>query len=455
MKHIILAFLFLASIPTQAAITLKNGKNFLYEHDPKALVSTVQIVFRTGSLSDPKGKEGLASIAFESLLRGTKDKNYSEFNSALERLGANISVDTSASRTIISLDTISDNLKPAMDLLADAVLKPGLRDQEIKNMMGEELAQLEQEKSNNRALAKRTFRQALYHGSALAFPSNGTIDGLNNIKLEDIQNFLQKSIKSGNMIVAVSSNRSEKDVKELTEATFKELPEGAAPVQASPAVPAPKGRQVYVLERKGSSTTEMLMGHQSFPANYNDRVALETGMFVFGSDFTSRFMTVLRKDNGWTYGAYASYEMMDLPRRHGGTFSMYAFPQSQFTDKATLKALELYSDYIKKGITKKELEFAQNSLANSYAFKFATSKSRLTARLYSLLDGAPNLSVNAYRGKVRGLTQASIADAVKKQHDADNMVIVLVGDPEKVKPLASAIPGAASVKTVADPMKEF
>jgi zinc protease len=440
MKTLFLSLLLLSQ-PAEAALKLQSGKNFLYEHDPKALASSVQIVFRSGSTSDPTGKEGLANIAYNSLLRGTKEKSRKAFIDQVEQLGGSLSVDAGSNRAILSLNALSDNLEPAIRLLAEAILQPGLREDEIKSLFDEELAKLNQEKSNNRALLQRSFRQALFQGTPLAIPPSGTIQSVSKITIDDIRSFLTAHTQSANVLVAVNSNRSEKEVRAWVEKAFTTLPEGQAPAAPKFQAKKPKGRRLFVLDRKGSSTTEVAIGHLGFVAAEPIREVLETGLFVFGSDFTSRLSTVLRKDNGWTYGAYASYRMLDQPRRHGGSFLIYTFPQAEFTEKAALKAVEMYTDYVKKGVTAKELKFAQDSLVNSYAFKFATSKSRLTARLYSLLDGAPNLSVPQYKKLVNGITRDSLLQAVKRFHDPENFVMVLVGDPEKTKAVASSLPG--------------
>lgn len=460
MKNLFLPILIALILPVPALAALKlqtdgKGKNFLYEKDGKALAGSLQLVFRTGSLADPKGKEGLSGIAFQSLLRGTKSKERKDFFAAVERYGASLGVDTGSNRTIITLDAISDNMQGSIKLLAEAVLQPGLKDSEIKSLIDEELAQLQQELANNRAIMKRVFRQAIFQGTALAFPPDGTIEGLKAITPEDVRNFLAAQIKSGNVVVAAMSNHSQKEVAGWVEAAFQDFPEGNAPEIAAPNLKAPKGKTLYVVERKGSSVTEVAIGHLGIEANRKDKEILETGLFVLGGDMSSRLFQVLRGQNGWTYGAYSSFQMLEIPRRHGGSFLIYTFPQAEHSEKAALKALEIYQDYATKGVSAKELSFAKESLTNSYPFKFATSRARLTARLYQHLDGAPLLSVPQYRKLVNGITRQSLLGSVKRAHDPANVSIVVVGDPEKIEPLKKSIPGITQVITVSDPMKAF
>jgi predicted Zn-dependent peptidase len=170
---------------------------------------------------------------------------------------------------------------------------------------------------------------------------------------------------------------------------------------------------------------------------------------------TSRLFQELREKKGWTYGAAAGFDLFERPRRYPGAFLVWSFPQAEHTQELVLRALEIYEDYAKKGLTAKELSFAQKSLGNSYPFKFATSRSRLTARLYELLENAPHHDVAEYRGIVNGVTRGSLRSAIRKAHNAENVAIVLVGDPERTKGLLTAIPKVKNVVKITDPLAAF
>jgi zinc protease len=456
MKSLILSLLLL-SLPASslAGVSLNSkGKNpnYLFEEDSKALASSVQLVFRTGSMMDPKGKEGLARVAFRSLLRGTKEKNSKEFFSAVERMGASMDVDIGHSRVIMSLNTVSENLAPALSLLAEAVTEASLKDSDINAVKEEELAQLNQELSNNRKLLKRVFRQALFRGTTLAYPSEGTIESVKAITADDVRSFLKAQVKSGSAIFAVSANLSEKDVRGLIEAAFTNLPDGQPPALPEVKAATPVGRTVYVVDRKGSATTEVGIGHLGIKAARPDREVLEVGLHSFGEDMSSRLFKELREKKGWTYGAYGGFDLFERPRAYGGGFMIWAFPQAEHTEPLVIRALEIYEEYAKGGLTPKELKFSQQALSNSYPFKFATSRSRLQSKLYELLEGAPSRSVPEYRKIVNGITPASLKASIRKAHDPENLVIVLVGDPSRTAAVVGKLKNVTLVK-IEDPMK--
>ncbi len=445
----------LSSAPSFAALKLTN-KNFLLEHDPKLLANTVQLVFRTGSEHDPKNKEGLARLSFMALLRGTKEKSRIDFISKLETLGAMADVDTQSTRTILSLNVIKENLEPALKLMAEAVLTPGLRDSDITQLIAEEKAKLSQEAAMNRLLVRKTYRAFLMKGTPWAHAPEGDLKSIDNITPADIRAFLKEHIKTGNLIVAAAANAGAKKIKSLVEADFANLPVG--PADKSPQVTMrklPEGIELVLVPRTDSATTEALIGQPGFSATDPDRFTLDTGMFVFGSDFTSRLMEVIRKEKGWTYGAYGAYTMIEAPRRHGGYFAMYAFPQTQFTQLAIPKMVEMFQDYVRNGVTAKELSYAINSLSNSYPFQFADIEVKLNKRLYEILDGAAFPSVPKMRAILHSVTREKLQKAVREHHNPDHLLIVLVGDPAALEKTKAALKNVKSVTTVNDPMTEL
>lgn|GEM_PF-7071988 len=458
MRSLILASLLLAlSSHAQAGVSLttKGGSpNYLFEEDSKALAASVQLVFRTGSMVDPQGKEGLAKVAFRSLLRGTKTKNTEEFFGAVERMGASVDVDIGHSRVIVSLNTVSENLPAAMSLLAEAVLEPSLKDSDIEAVKEEELASLNQELSNNRKLLRRIFRQAIFKGTALAFPSEGTIEGVKAITPDDVRAFLKAQVKSGSAIFAVSANYSEKNVRGLIETAFAAMPDGTPSDLPAVSAPVLKGRTVYVMDRKGSATTEVGIGHIGIKADRKDREVLETGLHSFGEDMSSRLFKELREKKGWTYGAYGGFDLFERPRRYGGGFMIWAFPQAEHTEALVPRALEIYEEYVQGGLTAKELDFSKKAQTNSYPFKFATSRARLQARLYELLEGAPPRSVSEYRKIVNGVTLGTLKKAIQQVHDPKNVAIVMVGDPSRTGAVIGKLKNVTVVR-VTDPMTRF
>lgn len=429
--------------------------NFLFEDDPRSLVTTIDLVFFSGSVHDPKGKEGLAGLAFDALLRGTKKKSRDEFANAVESLGASISAGTSYLRTQVSLSVINENLDAALALLAEAVLEPGMRKEEFARLQAEKLAQLNQQRSSPPRVMFRALRQELYRGTPLAHYPDGTIDSLKRVKLADARTFLARQIVSGNVIVGVSSKLDRARVKTAIARAFAQLPNG--PAMPLPDLRAPKitGRQLVVLEKRGLTTVPAGIVHPTVGSTYPHFHELTLGDFILGGGMTSRLFNVLRNENGWTYGAQSSFFQLDLPRRYGGLYTLYTFPATEHALKAIPRMVELYQEFVAHGLTAEELEFAKNSLVNSYAFEFVAASNRLSSRLSETLDGFPYLDIDEYTERMRKVSLGELGQWIKTAHDPENFVLGIAADPALAKEIAAKIPGVKAIKIVKDPIQKL
>lgn len=436
-------------------IKLEEGKNFIFERDTRGLFSTVNLIFRSGSIHDFKGKEGLAELSFRSILRGTKRKDREAFALAIEALGATISIDTSPRRTILTLDAITENLEPAIGLLAEALLEPAFPKKDIQALFREHLATLNQARSRTVGMLFRAFRQVLYRNTPLAHSPDGTIQSVKSIKREDLSAFLAKHVVDQNMLFAVSTGVAEASVRKWLEKAFQKTPKGRRPKPWSQPLPTLKGRHVVIYPQKGVSTINTIIGHPSVPSTFPQMLSLEVGNFVFGrAPMTNRLFQELRNKTGWTYGASSSFHYVGIPRYYGSTFTLFTFPQKAHARKAISKAIRLYEAYSQKGIKEEEYKHALRSLYNSYPFRFVSSKSRMNRKIYELLDGTPDWSVEEYRKRLYALDLKELNKVIGQVHTGNDFILALAGNHKELRRWVQAIPGIESIQIVTDPIEK-
>ncbi len=458
-----------------------EGKgNFIYENSPRSFLSTIMVVLPIGSMNDTKGKEGLASLSFKSLLRGTKKLDRRAYIFATEELGADISMYVGTDRVILNLSGITSNLQKSISLLGDVLLDRFLRKNQFENLKKEIVGALNNTKNNLRAMTGLAFRRALFSGSVLAHPPGGTINGLNSITYKEASSFLDKNITQERALFAVSSSVEKSTVKSWIQESFGKMSiKGNKIVRVNPRIPKLSGRHVVIFPQKEGGLTEVYMGHPSVPSGFKNGVALKSiGAFTLGKVFSGRLFKELRVKKGWTYGAYASFRLFDLPRYYGSVFQIYTFPskiiedregrKKPVTEEAIFRIIELYEDYVNKGITEEEKKFAVDFNHNAYGFIFEKASTRMVKRIYQALEGEPFLSIKEYQSKLRNIDVSSLNSMIKtgtyvvgskgnkedrrRIHDPLNMVIALGGDPELLLPIVRKIPGVKSIKIVTDPI---
>ncbi len=479
MMRIYILLCLILSVPAWAEMKLvdrSGGKgNFIYEKDPTSFITTVIVSVSAGSMGDTKGREGLANLSFESLLRGTRKLDRKDFIFAIEELGADISVNVGTDKVIFTLSAISSNVQQAISLLGDIFLDRFLRKNRLNELKKEKIGALGNTRYDLRSMTDLAFRLALFTNSALAHPSEGTINGLKFITHKEVISFLNKNIVQQKFLFAVSSNIEKPKVKSWIQKSFGRMKVGKGEgtglslFRVQPHIAKLSGRHVVIFPQKEGGLTQIFIGHSSVPSTFKNALSLrDVGSFSFGGGASGRLFTELRVKKGWTYGAYASFRLFDLPRYYGSVFQMYTFPNKEFTQKALFKTIDLYENYVNKGITKEEKKFAINFRYNSYAFIFEKATTRILKRLYQALEGAPFLSVEEYRAKLKAVNMSRLNSMIKtgtyvvagsgnkeerrKIHDPHNMIIALGGDLKLLEPIAKKIPGVVSIKIIRNPI---
>src|SRR4051812_10007496 len=96
------------------------------EPNPRGFLANVQVIIRSGSLSDPIGKQGLAHLTARMLLRGSSGIPYAEFTKQVESLGGSIQARVDHEITLISGTVIAENLNPFLALLEKVLTQPDL-----------------------------------------------------------------------------------------------------------------------------------------------------------------------------------------------------------------------------------------------------------------------------------------------------------------------------------------
>src|SRR6185295_4297795 len=94
-----------------------------------------RILFMTGSASDPKGKEGLASLVAALLAEGgSRTRTYAEITDAMYPMATSFSWQVDKEMTVFSGTTHVDNLDKYYALVREILLDPGFREDDFARL---------------------------------------------------------------------------------------------------------------------------------------------------------------------------------------------------------------------------------------------------------------------------------------------------------------------------------
>ena len=412
----------------------------------------IRLLFKAGSMHDPKGKEGLASLTGLLLAQaGTAKRSYTEVVEKLYPMAASIDVTTDREVTVISGEVHRETLSDYLGLLLEGLLEPGFAEEDFNRHKAQLDAYLTDtlRASNDELLGLEALQQAIFAGHPYGHAPQGTVEGLANITLDDVKIFYQTFYFPSNLMLGLAGGYPDGLPDELSE-KLAGLPEGGQHLgRVDHDLPSPakvEGRN-FVLIDKPTSSVGIHFGY-ALPINrsHPDYYPLMVANSFLGEHrtFHGRLMKQLRGKRGLNYGDYSYIEYWHLPPftsnpgpnvpRRQQYFSIWVRPVVPNTAHFALRnALYELDRLIAKGMTSEEFELTRDFLIN-YSKLWAQSPAN---RLGFLMDSryyGMDSYIDEVDRRLKEMTVEEVNEAIAKFLRSDSFHGVFVtADAEEVK----------------------
>jgi zinc protease len=416
----------------------------------------VHLVFpHAGACLDPAGLQGLTRTMLRLMFAGARGLSNAELNGRLERLGASMGFSQHNDHLALRLVTLTENLDAAVDLFLAALHEPNLDGEEFARLKADALSSWQADREESKAIkAQEVYLHELYRGGPQGYQPDGTLDGLGAMKLAAVQEQYRAVFGQAEPFLAVLSDLSREEIgsrlaPRIAPPPGKALPDPWAafdPVRAT-------GRRIVLLPEAGTETDEIVVGGFSARETAPDWHVHRLITLLFGGDMNSRLFRVLRGEHGLSYGASSWYEAQhgQCPRDQVSPFTLYTFPSAEHTAQALPLLLSLYEDLVERGFTADEMQRGRDTLIHSHPFLRDTPQKKLALQVQEALYGIRVDEEPEYRAKLEATTGADVLRVLRATHDPRRVLIVLLGNPGRLEPLARAIPDTEDFRVVEYP----
>jgi zinc protease len=419
------------TFPAMQRATLKNGLKVVLLERHGAPIVNVMLAFDAGAASDDAVKAGVATMTLDLLDKGSKTRNAFDMSDAFESLGARLGTSSSFDQSFVSLESTAANLRPSLDLMADAVLNPAFAPDQFALQKQRRLAQIGQEKAQAAGLAARLLPGILYGaGHAYGKPASGTEKTVESITVADLTAWHAAWFKPGSATVVVAGDTTMANVLPLLEKSFGSWKPGTAPAKAVATVAQTAGKQVFLIDKPDAPQSTIIAAHISQASGQPEDLAIEPVMQNFGGMATSRMNRNLRLDKHWSYGTSGQ-----LNGVRGQRMFMVVAPVQ--TDKTRESMLEV-SKEIKgiageRPITGEEYASIMRNMTSRLAGRFETLGALESAAVRTINLKLPDDYWSNYAANMRKLDEASLAAAAGKFIKPGEVIWMVVGDLRKIE----------------------
>ena len=427
----------LAALQIPPIVHDRLGNGIMVEYAQRSAVPLTQLAlsFDAGNSADPLTQRGLGGMTMGLLEEGAGGRTAQQIAEAEERLGADISASNSADRSTVILTSLSPNLAPSLDLLADIVQRPAFAPADIDRVRAQKLASIAQTLKDPTRVAQRILPVVLFGAThPYGGPSGGDPAAIAKFTQGDLAGFQQRWLRPDTMKLFIVSDRPLAELKPLLEARFGSWAAPAAPrgVKAFMApTTRPASPRILLIDRPGAPQST-IFGGQLLPVDpRSDTVPLNAANDVLGGDFLSRLNMDLRESKGWSYGVGGGPQLL----ANATAYAVYAPVQADRTGDSLVALSADMTEFLStKGVTSDELELTVANNINQLPGQFETGGALLGAMMQSDLLGRPDDYYTGLPARYRALTTTGLDRAIRAAVDPKGFTWIVVGDAAKVRP---------------------
>jgi len=405
--------------------TLPNGLRVFVVSDHRLPVVAVRLVLMSaGTIHDPKGMPGIASMTASMLTQGTQTRSAQQFAQAIDFVGGEVSAEAGNDATFATAVVISRDTDLGVDLLSDAVLHPAFSQEELERQRQQALSGLRVEYSDAGYLASAVFDRTVYGDSPYGWPGDGTPDTVAKITRDDLVKFHDSNYAPNESLLAFSGDITPERAFALAEKFFgaweKEdvsTEQGAAPTVAH-------GLHFIVIDKPDAVQTQIRVGKPGIRRDNPDYIPLLVTNRIFGGGYNSRLNTEVRIKKGLTYGATSSFDA----NRLAGAFVAGTYTRTPTTAEATKLVVDLIAKMSTGDIAPSELKFAQDYLSGVYPIQSETAGDIATRVLAVAEYGLPDDYNQTYQRQILRVSDSEVKEMAARYFDPQDLDIVLVGN---------------------------
>ena len=351
-------------------LLLKNGLTLVYEKDDSSKTTTLQVLVIGGQRGEPAQKAGVAYLTTRLAVNPPDRSKVQELMSQATR----VTMFNHADFSRITISCLSKNLDNALKITSKIMLKPlfsGIRIDRIMRQMKQYQAMEEDEPAN---VAHNAFMKTFFGQTPYAKSIFGSEKSRKSIKKKDITNFFKKHFKSGNIVMAVSSNLNKDIIQKMIKYHFEKIPLGEKLEWAPLEIAQPERQEIF--EEKATQQTLVSMGFFLPGTSSSDYVLAVMVDYLLGKGINSKLWS-LREVEKLAYNVQSRFTFLRL----GGLLEAYLKTDNSKRDTAVAALEKVINEIHQNGISENELQITKTYTKAS----LLRDNEAKDARIYSLV----------------------------------------------------------------------
>jgi zinc protease len=398
---------------------LQNGITLLVVEDHDIPKISANYLIDAGPISE-SDKAGVLDLLSGMLNEGTNSKSKEEFSSAIDRMGAEVVLNSSGGRA----SALTRFFPESFLILADGIKNPAFDLSAFEKLKTAKLTELRADERNGPAISRKLV-SALAYGSDHPYGEFPTEISVEKVKLEDIKAMYRKYITPSRGYLTIIGDITIQEAKSLTIKAFGDWKGAKLELPNLAAVPSITKTEVDIVDLPNLVQSEItLVNLVDLRMSDPDYHAVLLANEILGGGPDSKLFRNLREKHGFTYGAYSSVGA----GRFQSTFTASASVRNEKVDSAIVEMITEVKLIRSEPVSEEVLQNAKNLYNGSFALGLETPGRSASFASNIILNKLEKDFYRTYLQKINAVTKDDILRVSKKYFTVDHSRIVVVGN---------------------------
>jgi zinc protease len=419
-------------VVTEKAV-LPNGLVIIACQNPYTEITATNVLVGNRIQWENEGTNGVGDLVQELIDKGNGGKSAEAVAQSLAGIGARLKTTDltwmdfddyyfSKDYAYLRLETLNDFDEHGWDLLAEMILHPSFPPGEIEKAKANALSLISRDEVRTSKAAKALWFKTAFPSNNYRFPIYGTSQSIKGLTREDILAFYRKAYAPDNLVIAVVSDRSPKEVIASLTKRFNGMVKGEEkPVAFIPEIPPQAA--VKVTQFVDKEQAYLLLGNLLPGIRSEDVPVIE----VMNEILSSRLGLSLREKEGLAYSVGSGVDFS----KDVGCFYAAIGTRTENLDRAAAGLLEQFRLIREKSVNEEELQTSINSFWGHWLRYHQTAVNQVHyLTLYEFLGVGYGFD-STYPDKLRKVTAADVQRAAQRYVSMERYIQSIAG---RVKP---------------------
>ena len=401
--------------------SLKNGVRVITEVMPHVRSVSVGVWVGTGSRRESPEENGITHFIEHMLFKGTTKRSAEEIARSVDSIGGNLDAFTAKELVCYNTKVLDEHLSLAFDVLADLVLHPMFREEDIAKEKGVILEELKMEEDNPDYLVHEIFTANFWKDHPLGKPILGTKETIKRFDHDSVNRYYRAEYLPSNTLITAAGRLTHEGMVELAREHFESLPPGQKAVADTP--PSTHAR-IALRNKKSLEQVQLCLGVPSYPLPHEERFTCYILNTLLGGGMSSRLFQNIRERQGLAYAVFSDLN----PYRDTGCLSIYAGTSAESAAKVVESIVKEFRNLKQELVPEDELRRAKDHLKGSLMLSLESTSSRMSNLARQEMYFGRFFSLDELVESIEAVTADHIQRIAQKFFDQKQIALTVLGN---------------------------